>query len=75
MFGQLVGAWEAEPGTIDTCEAAKGILVAEHTPFDHIVCIAEAPWDEAKACNAEKGVEDLRVIFDPLLACGGEVIA
>ena len=43
--------------------------------FHQVVEVAEAPGYEAEACDAEQGIEDLRVDFDPDAAGGVDVVA
>ena len=43
--------------------------------MEEVVEVAEAPGDEAEAGDAEEGVEDLGVDFDPDTAGGVEVAA
>ena len=45
------------------------------TEFQEIVEVAEAPGYETEACHAEKGVEDLRIDFDPDAAGRVDVVA
>lgn len=70
-----VGAWEAEPGAVDTAEASESVDVAAEAELEEVVEVAEAPGDEAEAGDAEEGVEDLRVDFDPDAAGGVDVVA
>lgn len=50
-------------------------MLASETPLEQVVKIAEAPGDEPEAGDAEQGVEDLGVDFDPDAARGVEVVA
>ena len=43
--------------------------------MEEVVEVAEAPGNEAEAGNAEEGVEDLRVDFDPDAARGIDIVA
>lgn len=55
---------------MNLCEAHERGLLPSHAPLEQEVEVAEAPWDEAEAGDAEEGVEDLRVDLDPDAARG-----
>lgn len=74
-YGQIGGAGQTEPATVDAGEAAQGVVLAPETPLEEVVEIAETPGDEAEAGDAEQGVEDLGVDLDPDAARGVEVVA
>ena len=42
--------------------------------LDHPIQIAKAPWRESEARDAEEGIEDLAVDFEPFLARGIVVV-
>ncbi len=60
---------------MDTGESAQRRAVVADAEFHEVVKVAEAPGYEAEARDAEEGVEDLRVDFDPDAAWGVDVVA
>ena len=50
-------------------------MLTPDAPLQEVVQIAESPGDEAEAGDAEEGVEDLGVDFDPDAAWGVEIVA
>ena len=70
-----MGPGKAEPGAVDTAEASESVDIAAKAELEEVVEVAEAPGDEAEAGDAEEGVEDLRVDFDPDAARGLEIVA
>lgn len=73
--GKLVTSWKAEPGFVDTCETAEAVLSLHDAELEEVIEVSEAPGDETKACDTEKGVQDLRIDFDPDAAGGVDVVA
>lgn len=73
--GELVAPCEAEPGSVDAGQSAQRGLIVKETEFHQVVKVAKAPGYETEARDAEKGVEDLRVDFDPDAARGVDVVA
>ena len=43
--------------------------------LQEVVKVSETPGDEAEASDAEKGIQDLGIDFDPDAARGVEVVA
>ena len=43
--------------------------------LEEIVEVSEAPGNETEACDAEKGVQDLRIDFDPNAPGGVDIVA
>lgn len=78
-----IASWQTEPAVIDACQFAQAVhfpltadfLFAGEAPPHEEVKVTEAPGDEAEACDAEEGVENLRGDFDPDAAGGVDVVA
>lgn len=56
---------ESEPGSINPSQSPESEYIFADSVLEEIVQIAEAPWDGTETCNAEEGIEDLGINFDP----------
>lgn len=78
LLGQLVRAGETKPTAVYASKASQANVPARR-PADSPPCppvdVSETPWSQSKARHAEEGIEDLRVVLDPLPARGVDVIA
>ena len=59
---------------MDASQAAETVGVLAPAPLKQIIEVAEAPRDQSQSRNAEQGVENLRVDFQPFLSSTGVVV-
>ena len=72
---KVLATREAEPGRMNAGKAPECVFALADAKLEQVVEIAKAPRYETEASDAEEGIEDLRVNFDPDAARGVDVIA
>lgn len=65
MLVEFVRARETKPTSVVAREPAEIVILLENAPLDQVVEVAEAPGDQAEPSNAEQGIQDLAIDFDP----------
>lgn len=60
---------------MEPLQTYQRVTTSANAPSEQVPEIAETPWNQPKAGDAEQGVQDLRVDFDPDAAWGVDVVA
>ena len=72
---KLVATRQPEPRTMDPGQLPQPVVFFPDPPFEEVVQIAEPPRHQPEPSDAEQGVQDLGVDFDPYSAGAVDVVA